>query len=66
MTDTETDRTERLKSVYLSVTGETGPVVEPQIEDSHAREIRGEAPTEAVGPAEHHGLADAIDEPDPG
>lgn len=66
-TDVETDKTERLKSVYLSVTdGNTDPVVEPQAEDSHTRELRDEQAAEAVGPAEHHGLDDAIDDPGPG
>ncbi|WP_436346881.1 hypothetical protein [Natronorubrum sp. FCH18a] len=62
----EADRTERLRSVYLSVTdGDTEPVVEPQQEDSRSREIREERTDEAVGPAEMHGLDDAIGDPEP-
>lgn len=62
----ETDKTEQLRSVFLSVTdGETEPMVESQREDSHSREIREERTDEVVGPAEHHGLDDAIDDPEP-
>ncbi|MFC6767076.1 hypothetical protein [Natrinema soli] len=64
--DETTDTTERLRSVYLSVTdGDAEPVVEPQREGSRTREIRGERSDEVVGPAEHHGLDDAIDDPEP-
>ncbi|AFO56608.1 MULTISPECIES: hypothetical protein [unclassified Natrinema] len=63
-----TDKTEQLRSVFLSVTGgEAESVVEPQREEPRTRELRGEERTdEAVGPAEHHGLDDAIDDPEPG
>ncbi|WP_265107854.1 hypothetical protein [Halosolutus halophilus] len=65
--EAETDKTDRLKSVYLSVTGgDTEPVVETQVEESSTRELRDEQAAEAVGPAEHHGLDDAIDDPEPG
>ncbi len=64
--DCETTRTERLRSVYLSVTdGDTDPVVESQKTDSPTREIREAHTDEAVGPAELHGLDDAIGDPDP-
>ena len=67
--DRETDRTDKtaeLRSVYLSVTdGDTDPVVESQEEDWTSREIREERADEAVGPAELHGLDDAIDDPEP-
>ncbi|WP_254764750.1 hypothetical protein [Natrinema marinum] len=64
--DRETDKTAQLRSVYLSVTdGDTDPVVEPQEEDSTTREIREERANEVIGPAEHHGLDDAIDDPEP-
>ncbi|APW99298.1 hypothetical protein CHINAEXTREME_16640 [Halobiforma lacisalsi AJ5] len=64
--DSETDRTERLRSVYLSVTdGEAEPTVETQREEATTRELREERAEEAVGPAELHGLDDAIDDPDP-
>ncbi|ELY80584.1 hypothetical protein [Natrinema pallidum] len=64
----ETDKTEQLRSVFLSVTGgEADSVVEPQREGPRTRELRGEERTdEVVGPAEHHGLDDAIDDPEPG
>ncbi|ELY44847.1 MULTISPECIES: hypothetical protein [Natronorubrum] len=61
----ETTRTEQLRSVYLSVTGDAEPVVESQQEDSPSREIQTERASEAVGPAELHGLDDAIDDPGP-
>ncbi|MDQ2052137.1 hypothetical protein RBH26_16790 [Natronolimnohabitans sp. A-GB9] len=65
--DTEPNETERLKSVYLSVTGgETEPVVERQEPDSNTREIPDDTPSDVVGPAEHHGLDDAIDDHEPG
>ncbi|WP_408957998.1 hypothetical protein [Natrinema sp. 74] len=64
--DCQTDKTKRLRSVYLSVTdGDTDPVVEPQEDDSTTREIHEERADEAVGPAEHHGLDDAIGDPEP-
>ncbi|UHQ95401.1 hypothetical protein [Haloterrigena alkaliphila] len=67
--DRETDRADKtaeLRSVYLSVTdGDTDPVVESQEEDSTSREIRAERADEAVGPAELHGLDDAIDDAEP-
>ncbi|WP_137291579.1 hypothetical protein [Natronorubrum halophilum] len=60
------DRTEQLRSVYLAVTdGDDDPVVEPQKADSRSREIVGERADGAVGPAELHGLDDAIGDPDP-
>ncbi|MGQ3413620.1 hypothetical protein [Natrinema versiforme] len=63
---TETDKTEQLRSVYLSVTdGDAEPVVESQREESRTREIREERSDEVVGPAEHHGLEDALDDPEP-
>lgn len=63
---TETDKTEQLRSVFLSVTdGDAEPMVESQQADSHSREIREEHTDEVVGPAEHHGLDDAIDDPEP-
>lgn len=63
---TETDKTERLRSVFLSVTdGDAEPVVESQREDTRRREIREDRSDEAVGPAEHHGLEDALDDPEP-
>lgn len=62
----EADKTAELRSVYLSVTdGDTDPVVESQQEDSTSREIREERADEAVGPAELHGLDDAIDDAEP-
>ncbi len=62
----EVDRTEQLRSVYLSVTdGDAEPVVEPQKEESGSREIREKRTDETVGPAEMHGLGDAIDDPEP-
>ena len=62
----ETNRTDQLRSVYLSVTdGDTDPVVEPQKEDSRSREIHEDRADEAVGPAELHGLDDAIGDPEP-
>lgn len=62
----ETDKIERLRSVFLAVTdGEAEPMVESQREDSHTREISEEQTDEVVGPAEHHGLDDAIDDPEP-
>ncbi|WP_440772615.1 hypothetical protein [Natronorubrum sp. DTA28] len=62
----EGDKTEQLRSVYLSVTdGDAEPVVEPQQEDSGSREIHEERTDETVGPAEMHGLDDAIDDPEP-
>ncbi|RZH66913.1 hypothetical protein [Natrinema altunense] len=63
-----TDKTEQLRSVFLSVTGgEAEPVVESQREEPPTRELRGEERTdEVVGPAEHHGLDDAIDDPETG
>ncbi|SDK91459.1 hypothetical protein [Natronorubrum texcoconense] len=62
----EVDRTEQLRSVYLSVTdGDAEPVVESQQEDSGSREIREDRTDETVGPAEMHGLDDAIDDPEP-
>lgn len=58
-------RMERLQSVYLSVTnGEVEPTVETQEDDTHTRELREQRADEAVGPAELHGLADAIDDPE--
>ncbi|EMA38935.1 hypothetical protein [Halobiforma nitratireducens] len=64
--DSETDRTEQLRSVYLSVTdGNTEPTVETQCEGAKTRELREARAEEAVGPAELHGLDDAIDDPDP-
>lgn len=60
------DKTEQLRSLYLSVTdGEAEPVVESQREDSDRRELEGARADEAVGPAELHGLGDAIDDPEP-
>lgn len=65
--ETEPTKTEQLKSVYLSVTdGETEPVVETQERDSNSRELSDDDRAEVVGPAEHHGLDDAIDDPEPG
>lgn len=65
-TDAETDKTEQLRSLYLSVTdGHTDPMVESQRTDSTSREIREERAAEAVGPAELHGLDDAIEDPEP-
>ncbi|MXV63833.1 hypothetical protein GS429_17545 [Natronorubrum sp. JWXQ-INN-674] len=62
----ETDRMDQLRSVYLSVTdGDGEPVVESQQEESPSREIRETYDAEALGPAEHHGLDDAIDDPGP-
>ncbi|ELY49574.1 hypothetical protein [Natronorubrum sulfidifaciens] len=61
----ETSQAERLRSVYLSVTGDAEPVVESQQEDSPSREIQTERADGAVGPAELHGLDDAIDDPGP-
>ncbi|MDF9746014.1 hypothetical protein [Natrinema salsiterrestre] len=59
------DKTEQLRSVYLSVTGgEAEPMIESQRDDSSSREIRAERTDEVVGPAEHHGLDDAIDDPE--
>ncbi|ELY48833.1 hypothetical protein [Natronolimnohabitans innermongolicus] len=73
MTDTKTEsttateKTEQLKAVYLSVTGgDTEPVVETQEADSSTREVPDDARSEVVGPAEHHGLDDAIDDHEPG
>jgi len=64
MTDKHTAN--RLRDVYLSVTdGDTDPVVEPQLEDSSTRELSDDQTAKPVGPAEHHGLDDAIAEPDP-
>lgn len=64
--ETEADKTDRLRSLYLDVTGgDTDPVVEPQQPDSTSREIHVERAEEALGPAELHGLDDAIDDPDP-
>ncbi|OAQ54393.1 hypothetical protein HTG_02275 [Natrinema mahii] len=61
-----TDKTEQLRSLYLSVTdGDAEPVVESQRDDSDHRELEGERADEAVGPAELHGLGDAIDDPEP-
>ncbi|AGB31237.1 hypothetical protein C488_01284 [Natrinema pellirubrum DSM 15624] len=61
-----TDKTEQLRSLYLSVTdGDAEPVVETQREDSDRREIDEARADEAVGPAELHGLDDAIDDPEP-
>jgi len=60
------DKTEQLRSLYLSVTdGDAEPVVESQREDSDRRELEEARADEAVGPAEHHGLDDAIDDPEP-
>ncbi|ELY39255.1 hypothetical protein [Natronorubrum tibetense] len=62
----EVDRTEQLRSVYLSVTdGDAEPVVESQKGESGSREIREKRINETVGPAEMHGLGDAIDDPEP-
>lgn len=64
--DGESDRTEHLTSVYLSVTGgDAESTVERQREEPSTREIRGEPTETVVGPAELHGLGDAIDDPDP-
>ncbi|MFB1065134.1 hypothetical protein CP556_15370 [Natrinema sp. CBA1119] len=64
--DRETDKTEQLRSVFLSVTdGDTEPMVESQREDSNSREIREEQTDGVVGPAEHHGLDDAIGDLEP-
>ncbi|SEH17979.1 hypothetical protein SAMN04487967_3508 [Natronorubrum sediminis] len=64
--DADAQQAKRLRSVYLSVTdGDTDPVVEPQQEDSKNREISEDRVNEAVGPAELHGLDDAIDDPEP-
>ncbi len=61
-----TDKTEQLRSLYLSVTGgEAEPVVESQRADSSRRELEEARADEAVGPAELHGLDDAIDDPEP-
>ncbi len=60
----ETNKTERLRSVFLSVIdAEAEPMVESQREDSHSWEIREEQTDEVIGPAEHHGLDDVIDDP---
>ncbi|WP_440767299.1 hypothetical protein [Natronorubrum sp. DTA7] len=62
----EGDKTEQLRSVYLSVTdGNAEPVVESQQENSGSREILEGRSDETAGPAEMHGLEDAIDDPEP-
>lgn len=61
---TQRSKTERLQAVYLSVTG-GDPVVETQQQEVTSRMLREDPVTHVVGPAEHHGLADAIDDPDP-
>ena len=57
------DDAERLRSVFESVTGRTS-VVETQREDSGSRDVDAAAADGVVGPAEHHGLEDAIDDPE--
>jgi hypothetical protein len=60
------DKTAELRSVYLSVTdGETDPVVESQRTEPGTRTISDEPDGDVVGPAEHHGLDDAIGDPEP-
>ena len=62
----EGDKTEQLRSVYLSVTdSDAEPVVESQQDNSGSREILEDRTDETVGPAEMHGLDDAIDDPEP-
>ena len=64
--EAETEKVDRLRSVYLAVTdGDASPTVERQREDSRTREITTDRADEAVGPAELHGLDDAIDDLDP-
>ena len=55
---------ERLGSVFESVTGRTS-VVETQREDTGSRDVDADTTGRVVGPAEHHGLEDAIDDPEP-
>ena len=65
-TDPESDKTEQLRSLYLSVTdGDAEPMVESQHTETTSREIRAERADGTVGPAELHGLDDAIDDPEP-
>ena len=59
---TESDA-ERLGTVFESVTGRTS-VVETQREDTGSRDVDVDTADRVVGPAEHHGLDDAIDDPD--
>ena len=66
MADTETDRTERLGSLFVSVTG-SDSVVESQEEESSTREVRdetdgGDGITDSTS---FHGLDDAIEDPEP-
>ena len=45
--------------------GDAEPVVESQQDNSGSREILEDRTDETVGPAEMHGLDDAIDDPEP-
>ncbi|WP_049926829.1 hypothetical protein [Halopiger goleimassiliensis] len=60
---TDTDRTDDLGSLFVSVTG-SDSVVEPQEADSSSRELRTDATDETVDAASFHGLDDAIDDPE--
>lgn len=60
---TDDERADQLGSLFESVTGDTS-VVEQQRTVDGTRLVTGES-ADAVDPVEHHGLADAIDDPTP-
>jgi hypothetical protein len=64
MSQTQSNRTEELGDIFVSVTGDEA-VTEQQEADSNRRDVRGE---NRIDEAVEDGLDDAIDgaEPDPG
>ena len=60
---TDTEETERLGSLFVSVTG-SDSVVDRQEEASSEREVSAEEADETTDAASFHGLDDAIDEPE--
>ncbi|SDJ67936.1 hypothetical protein SAMN05216226_10774 [Halovenus aranensis] len=64
MSQTQSNRTEELGDIFVSVTGDEA-VTEQQEADSNRRDVRGE---NRIDEAVEDGLGDAIDgaEPDPG
>jgi len=59
-----TDETDRLKSLFESVTGET-TVTDSQSVEIGEREIVDSAESEAVDTIDHHGFVDVIDDAEP-
>lgn len=60
---TDDERADELGSLFVSVTGDTS-VAESQEDDADTRELTEDVDEESADPIAHHGLGDAIDDPD--